>query len=383
MSSRQTGKRNPSFNLLQMLGMLFVICGHYGSNALSWGGLMRYDDFHIALFLFISGCFYNEEFHSSAKKLGLFIRKRTKKLMVPYYLWNAVYYVVAIVLYRVADLDLGNIGDSTWQRFIIEPFRMAKGWGYNVAAWFLPTLFLIQVHHGLLSWIICHTRRNRIITCAWYLILSAMGVWLRQNLMTDPGSAQIMLLRVMFLSVWYYLGFLYKTDLEKLDQGVSSALVMSVCLLGKAILIKINGASTFVFYNANYTMPYWDTMLRCFLSIWFWLRIAQILTPAIPGKTAEYFATHNFSLMMHQGLVGLGLNYIMIHIPFIRRSMSAEARASFRTDIWRNIGPPEFNIIYPILIPLIIMTGCFVYETSLDHIKKSRLRRKTPETDNN
>jgi len=119
-----TGKENPAmhtrsnkqFVLLSAIAMLLVVMGHVNEPLLTFGGLLPYYSFHIALFLFVSGYFYKEE---AQEKPGKYILKKAKHLLLPYFLWN-LFYGIAVVLLRQCGFFIGN-EPSVWT-LLVEPF---------------------------------------------------------------------------------------------------------------------------------------------------------------------------------------------------------------------------------------------------------------------
>lgn len=66
---------NVEFRLLTVLGIIFVICGHYGIGSLTLDWLYPYDCFHIPMFMFISGYFFNKKSIESIKSLSNYVKK--------------------------------------------------------------------------------------------------------------------------------------------------------------------------------------------------------------------------------------------------------------------------------------------------------------------
>ena len=126
-----------TFCILSGIAIIMIVAGHVGYNVLTVGDLFPYYSFHVPLFMFISGYFYKdtEEEHPLA-----YFKKKVKRLLVPYFIWNVLYGVVAWLL-RFIGFGMGeNI--SLWTLFV-EPFVSGYQFIYNYAAWFVPVLFVI------------------------------------------------------------------------------------------------------------------------------------------------------------------------------------------------------------------------------------------------
>mgnify|MGYP001028457943 CR=1 FL=1 len=84
-------KINTQFCLLSALGILMVVDGHLGSSYLDVGGLIQYYFFHMQMFVFISGYFYK----GCKNGIRSYAVHKFLHLMVPYFIWNFIYGVLA------------------------------------------------------------------------------------------------------------------------------------------------------------------------------------------------------------------------------------------------------------------------------------------------
>lgn len=86
-----------------LLAIVFVVDGHTTNGHLfEMNGLFRYYSFHLMMFAFGSGYFF-KLYGGACSDLA----HRAKKLLVPLYLWNAVYGVGAALLRRFGGFELG------------------------------------------------------------------------------------------------------------------------------------------------------------------------------------------------------------------------------------------------------------------------------------
>lgn len=78
---------DPTFKMLYVLAIIMIVDGHVGSSDyLDFNGLLRYQNYHIALFMFVSGYFLN-----LTRGCKEFFARKTMRLIVPLFLWNAAY----------------------------------------------------------------------------------------------------------------------------------------------------------------------------------------------------------------------------------------------------------------------------------------------------
>jgi len=132
-------EENKQMRILSAVGMILVVAGHLGYSLFDVGGLFPYYSFHVFIFLFVSGYFYREE---AEQQLLRYIGKKCKTLLLPYFIWNLVYGILAALLHH-ADFSIG--GDLTLWNLFIEPFVSGHQFLYQFPAWFVPALFLIEI----------------------------------------------------------------------------------------------------------------------------------------------------------------------------------------------------------------------------------------------
>ena len=95
----QSKTENHTMRVFYLLAIVFVVDGHTTlGNLFDLNGLFRYYSFHLMMFAFGSGYFF--KFYGGAFSD---FAHRAKKLLVPLYLWNAVYGVGAALLRRFGE----------------------------------------------------------------------------------------------------------------------------------------------------------------------------------------------------------------------------------------------------------------------------------------
>ena len=93
--------------------------------------------FVMPIFLFIAGYFYYET------EIFGYIRKRFKRLVVPYYWWNLIYALVFLAITSTGLLIWTN--SVNFATFFVQPWITGEQYTFNLAAWFILALFLAQV----------------------------------------------------------------------------------------------------------------------------------------------------------------------------------------------------------------------------------------------
>ena len=105
---------NHTIHVFYLLAIVFVVDGHTTNGHLfEMNGLFRYYSFHLMMFAFGSGYFF-KLYGGACSDLA----HRAKKLLVPLYLWNAVYGVGAALCAVSAGLS--------WARRFLPHYPAAR-----------------------------------------------------------------------------------------------------------------------------------------------------------------------------------------------------------------------------------------------------------------
>lgn len=370
---------NMTFCILSALAIIMVVAGHVGYNIMTVGDLFPYYSFHIPLFMFISGYFYKE---SEEKHPLLYIKKKICRLLVPYFIWNLVYGIIAWLL-RGFGFSMGEaIGFRT---LFIEPFLSGYQFIYNYAAWFVPVLFVVELMNLavrlILSWF-----GNRIAGLSgkrdgdregedsrqfavmdWIMLVGSLlvgmaVVWLAigghvWGYYKAPG-------KILFLFPCFQMGRFYRTKLEKHD--TLGNLPYFIIVVGVQVLLNLccNGLAYSSVWCTGFkngpVIPY----VTAVSGIAFWLRIARVLTPIVQDSRAvRYLGRNTYAVMMHHVIVFMVIKAVIAGI-----AASAGVCGDFDyTEFYTNIdyyyfvrGAEQFKMVYLALgvaVPLGIQYG--------------------------
>lgn len=296
---------NMTFGILSGIAVIMIVAGHAGCDVLTVGGLFPYYSFHVPLFMFISGYFYRDE---SEEKPLAYCQKKIRRLLVPYFIWNVVYGIVACLL-RLAGFTMGEgIGIRT---LFIEPFVSGYQFIYNYAAWFVPVLFLIEMMNLFMRLIL-----KKLHLCHEWLILTGsliVGmavVWLAigghvWGLYKMPG-------RILFLYPCFQMGCFYRKKLERHDTLKNLPYFAIVITLQLLLTLCCNGLAYSSVWCTGFAngpvIPYVTTVS----GIAFWLRIARIIAPICAGnKYVRYLCKNTYAVMMHHVMAFMGVKMVI------------------------------------------------------------------------
>lgn len=346
---------NYQFRLLISLGMLFVLCTHYGSNVLTFGGIFDYDTFQIPLFIFISGYFYKEKNSSSILELLSYIKKKFYYLVVPYYLWNFFYFIVCYFLSKFTKFIFLPQSIS-FSRLLLDPLQLAGGYSFNLAAWFLMTLFFCQVVYAVLLYFFKRFRYKYISLFFVFIYFSYFSVEMTNS---DWSSVwKISILRVMFLLIFFYLGNIYRIFIEKYDKYLNSLYILGGVIVIKIIIIYFYGNLVPICFSMEFpkSVSPFCFIFSSILGIYFWLKISQIAVSKFDNSIfVNFMGQHTYSLMMHQGFFGFLINGIMINL-----FLSSSLLDAYHSRIWFNCFSNQCSLFMPILIILSILAFDYV-----------------------
>ena len=274
-----------------------VIDGHLGSiDYLNLEGLMRYQNFHLSLFMFASGYFLNPK-----ENPKLFLSKKITKLILPLYGWNIFYGLLCHIL----NTNFGySLGDSfNLYNIFIAPLTDGHQFIYNMASWFIVPLFLLQIiSFYLLKPFTTQNKNLPLVALIFFIIILSISSIITPNAPSHHGQRDFILLfyRTIYFFPSFAFGYLYRNTLEKYDT-LPTPLYLIITL---TFFITL----TTLFPNYNHVPSWLDFIfepslilfLISFTAILFWLRISKTLSFLVKqSKTLTYISDHTFAIMMH------------------------------------------------------------------------------------
>lgn len=270
---RQKTPYNAAFAILSAVAIIMIVAGHAGYDILTVGGLFPYYSFHVPLFMFISGYFYRGE---EEERPFLYLKKKARRLLLPYFIWNVVYGVIAWALRTFWGFGMGE--GISLKTLFLDPFLNGYQFIYNYAAWFVPVLFLVEVMNLCMRIVLKKLR----LDSEWLILIGSLTVGIAVvqlaigghvwGLYKTPG-------RILFLYPCFQMGQFYKKKLESRDTLGNAAYFAIV--LGIQVLLHLccNGLAYSSVWCTGFAngpvIPY----VTAVSGIAFWLRVAKILSP--------------------------------------------------------------------------------------------------------
>lgn len=358
---------NITFGILTGTAIVMVVAGHLGYGVLTVGDLFPYYSFHVPLFMFISGYFYKEV--GKGQTFG-YVKKKVRRLLVPYLLWNLVYGLLAWLL-RGHGFSMGEeIGIRT---LLLAPFMHGYQFIYNYAAWFVPVLLVIEMMN-LLMRLICgwsfeklSRRRDEGGNLEWFYLAGSLAIGMivvclaiGGHVWGDYKAAG----RILFLYPCYQMGQFYKKKLEKHD--TMGNLVYFAIVMGVQTLLQIgcNGlafSSVWCTGFANGPLVPYVTIVT---GIAFWLRIAKVAAPVIGrSRVIRFLGQNTYTVMMHHVLVFMLIKMILAGVAAGTGLCGDFDFAQFYSNIdyiYLVNGVEHFKMVYlaaGVGVPLVIRYG--------------------------
>lgn len=358
---------NITFGILTGTAIVMVVAGHLGYGVLTVGDLFPYYSFHVPLFMFISGYFYKEV--GKGQTFG-YVKKKVRRLLVPYLLWNLVYGLLAWLL-RGHGFSMGEeIGIRT---LLLAPFMHGYQFIYNYAAWFVPVLLVIEMMN-LLMRLICgwsfeklSRRRDEGGNLEWFYLAGSLAIGMivvclaiGGHVWGDYKAAG----RILFLYPCYQMGQFYKKKLEKHD--TMGNLVYFAIVMGVQTLLQIgcNGlafSSVWCTGFANGPLVPYVTIVT---GIAFWLRIAKVAAPVIGrSRVIRFLGQNTYTVMMHHVLVFMLIKMILAGVAAGTGLCGDFDFAQFYSNIdyiYLVNGVEHFKMVYlaaGVVVPLAIRYG--------------------------
>ena len=299
MNESITASTSNAFKLLYVIAIFMVIDGHIGTfDYLNLNGFLRYQNYHLALFMFTSGYFLN----LNRTYKDFFVRKFSH-LIIPLYIWNFIYGIVCYILNNYFNFRIG--GELSFYNMLYAPLIDGHQFIFNMASWFLVPLFFIQLICFTCLKIYTNSKPNNykyksIILFLTTLVLSCIVLpFTNQN--RGEASALLLLYRCIYFLPIFAFGFMFKHFFEQYDKKIKS-IPYFIIIIG---ILNI----MYAFFPDYTHTPSWlnDISVHpiviysiCFLSILFWVRIVQIFASIMnKSKLLKYLSDNTFSLMIH------------------------------------------------------------------------------------
>ena len=286
------------FRILYAVGMVAVVTTHCSSGGLyllqDW-----FDSWYLGIFVFAAGYFYR--FEEERHPLH-YIGKKVKHLLIPLYLWNFAYALIVTIMGKL-DFPMG-VG-ITWRKLFLFPLTNGHQFGYNLAAWFVAPLFMVEAVMAIVRFVLPAAAERRWVVVKetvlflFFTAAGAAGVKLTQSGLNEGWF--LVLDRLLYFLPFFQAGVLYRRVLEYHDRLRNTEYFILVFLIDLVLCVANKGLPTYVYSWCTFTGSPIMPFLSGFVGIAFWLRAARVMEPVMgKSRIVNLIAGSTFSIMENQ-----------------------------------------------------------------------------------
>lgn len=260
--------------------------------------------------------------YSKDKTVSDVYRSRSKSILIPYLMWNAVYMVVFAVLFRLSLVSYGL--DAITVRSVAKGLFLHE---YNYAYWFMRDLIVLVALYPVLRWIL--SRGKAISFIGLGLLLVAIGC--------DVSELKS--------SVYYFLGAIfgyhYSDQTERVTGLGKKEQRLIIC-----VLLAISG----VLFGAWYSCK--------------WLPIAVVRD--LSTALLMFFVVVRCNIRIGGKFAALSFMIYSLH-PLVLEVVEKTIYLSFpHNDLWMMID----YVVAPVICLGLIVGICFLWKKLLPRIYK-------------
>lgn len=367
----KSNRTNKDFLVLSCIGIIIVVSGHCGCNFLDVGSLIPYYNFHMPLFVFISGYF----FHCQKSAKDWFIHK-LKKLIIPYYLINIVFCFISFFLYSQFNFNLTK--KVTLKSLLLEPLYPKTLSEFNSATWFVINLFYIEVIYFLIMKFI-KIKHKEIIFACFFFCIGNISIYMSMEKIWISGGGQknvilMNILRTLCLLPFFSFGNIYnkfienKTGLKKIQIFL---IVIFILLLTYQIYPDYFGKTTIDYKQCSYSylLP---TYIVGLCGIIFWLQVSKLLSPTIGNSNIiNIIGNNTFSIMAYHLFGFFCINGAMV---ILNKYFSISSKINIETFLEKprvSAFANELNTWYYLIFSIIIS---LLLKRSIDILKNKIIK---------
>ncbi len=275
---------------------------------------LPYNMFIIPAFIFNSGYFFT---YREETRLRDFTKRKIQKLLFPYYIWWFIYAAFVFLLNLVSGIKIG--WDVNLKSLILGPWISGECWAFNNPSWFVCTLFCVQFAYFIIRKALAKVWNDWV----FLVILTFLSISTTYYVMFYPVNEYLTSgFRTLILMWFFQFAIIFRSRMEEGFKKCSGMILCASCLLITAILGQVFRGATFGFnalaWNGDGMTGKEDyagiyLILVGLLGIIFWLKISQLLVPAIENsKIINFISNHTFEIMINHIIFMWFVNLILV-----------------------------------------------------------------------
>ena len=334
-------------NMLKALAIMLVVSGHLEFSLL---GIFPPYSFQIALFFFISGCLFKDKY---LNEVSVYIRKRIKSLLIPYYLYTAFYLVVTAIIAKLTGKFWGL--PITLRNYIFTPFLNGHELDLTGPLWFVTQLFVTLIFFLFAFSQLKNLKDNKFFHLTFFLLIGILAIPIAKILPLTP--LLLLVVRTMFSMFFVYLGYFY-TNFIKGKYNIFSVKWFASIVVLQAILWLFNTdydpmqgiGLSYVLVWAQFNTPFIIPIVTSLTGIWASLFVVKILYPYLKDiKFLQDMGNVTYHIMANHLFIMYLLTAFLLHINGIPITEKANH------DIYWIYDPVKTTYLY-FIITMIVST---------------------------
>jgi fucose 4-O-acetylase-like acetyltransferase len=255
-------KFNKEMNLFKMIGIIHVVTSHIYSQLFSM--IRQSYAFHMPLFYFASGYFYDENYEYKKIK---YVLSKFKKNIVLFYFYYFIFFLFAFLFYLKYKIFFWNF---SFDKLFIQPFTSGSIGFWLEPAWFIFSLFLVQTSFVFIYPKIKIILKNNFLQLLFFIFLALISIYLN-NSGWNKNQFLLMITRTLLGMSFYYLGFFYKKNIEN-KINIFNGFLIFFNLITISILNIIFGVDLLFnmrmgIYSNNVYLPLLSSLIGIYLSL--------------------------------------------------------------------------------------------------------------------
>ncbi len=363
MSEALKSEFSSKITLLKALAIMLVVSGHLEFSML---GIFTPYSFQLALFFFISGYLFKEKYLDN---VAIFIKRRIKSLLIPYFLYNIFYMLVTIIIAKLTGKFWGM--PLSLKNFFITPFLNGHQFDLACPLWFVTQLFITMIAFLFFFKVLKKTKDNKFFHLAFFSILGVSAIPLSKIITLD--SISLIIIRTMFSLFFVYLGYFYRNYIENIINIFTVKWCAAVIIL-QSILWMFNRdynpqhgiGLSYVLVWARFDEQLFVPILTSITGIWASLFVLKISYPYFKDvKFLQQMGENTYHIMANHLLV----MYLITIVFFTILGIPISERANH--NIYWIYNPIQTTYLYFILTMIIstyIGVGLKFIKAKLDKI---------------
>lgn len=331
-------QRNVTASLLQAALIVMVVDEHCNAVVGLTPKFLPYNAFFMPLFVMISGFFFKKE------PLDIFVKKKVKRVFVPYLVWSALFFYMARALSVTTNVHWINESGS---RRVLYLFFIGPVTSLNEPAWFACMLFWVSVAYGVLVLLVDTVSRTNTTSRYPYVmpLLCTLGGLSATMCCThglNTGYKALFVFRTLFYMQFYSYGTLFRSVKTRLKEDPE---------LEHRLFVLASFASFAMFYRYGTEVSFPSTSGMGHFTRWWTPTVTSVCNSYVLWYVLDWLAAHLDSIPRpilflsdhtatimetHLAFICLtnGLAYGLSRIPVLGLSLESFDYAAFCDSAW-------------------------------------------------